>query len=86
MSNKRGNKRSVDADASHVCQHKKGRKENGVEISDTLRYYYPYEWKTLSIKTKSKLLSNPMRIVAKEKRAGDKKNHECELQFRHGNC
>ena len=73
MSNKRGNKIHVPEAALGGHQHKKVRKENGVDISNNSRYYSPDEWSKLSSAPKSKLLSNPKRISAKEERAGDKK-------------
>ena len=42
-------------------------KNNGVDISDTSRYYSPYEWNKLSNATNSKLLSDTNSIAAKEK-------------------
>ena len=40
-SNNNGNKRRISEAASGGRQHKKGRKENRVDISNTSRYYSP---------------------------------------------
>ena len=48
MSNKRGNKIHVPEAALGGHQHKKVRKENGVDISNNSRYYSPDEWSKLS--------------------------------------
>ena len=65
MPNKCGSKRRFDATAEGGNCHKKGRKENGVEISDTSQYYSPDQLNKLSSATNSKLVSDPKRIIAK---------------------
>ena len=47
MQNKHGNKRRLSAAALGGHQHKKGRKENGFEISDISWYYSTDEWNKL---------------------------------------
>ena len=76
MSNKCGSKRRVAASASGLCQHKKGRKENRVDISNTSRYYSTYEWNKLSCTTKSKLFSYPNSIAEKEKISTSDKRYQ----------
>ena len=72
-SKKCGSKRLIAAAESGGHQYKKVKKYNGVDISNTSRYYSPYGWNKLCSATKYKLLSDPKRIAAKEKRASDKK-------------
>ena len=64
-----GSKRIISVATSGGHYHKKGRKDNGVDISDTSPYYSPDECNKLSSATRYKLISDPKRIVARYKRA-----------------
>ena len=67
MSNNCGNNRRISQAASGGHQNSKITKENIVDISDTSRYYSPYEWNNFSRATRYTLLSDPKRMTAKEK-------------------
>jgi len=58
-------KRCVATAAPGGHQHKKRRKENGVDISGTSCYYSRDKWNNLSSPTRFKLLHDPQRVTAK---------------------